>query len=152
VTPSPVTPFSAISVQAAWRGLSSPASSLTSPRRSFKILRSDVSSDANFRERFTREADLASAPSRQHIVGVHDRGDYHGQLWIAMEYIDGLDTAHLMEQRYPASMPVEIVTAIVTAVASALDYAHRRGLLHRHVKPANIILAHIEDLSNSESY
>lgn len=85
-------------------------------------------------------------------MGVHDRGDYHGQLWIAMEYIDGLDTAHLMEQRYPASMPVEIVTAIVTAVASALDYAHRRGLLHRHVKPANIILAHIEDLSNSESY
>ena len=61
-----------------------------------------------------------------------------------MDYIDGTDSAHLLEQRYPAGMPVDLVVPIVTAVASALDYAHKKGLLHRDVKPANIIVADLD--------
>ncbi len=108
------------------------------------MLRADISSDPSFRERFIREADLAAGLRHPHIVGIHDRGEHDGQLWIAMDHIDGTDTAQLIEQRYPAGMPVDLVLRIVTAVASALDYAHRKGLLHRDVKPANIVVADLE--------
>ncbi|WP_396929169.1 serine/threonine-protein kinase [Mycolicibacterium sp.] len=115
------------------------------PRQdALKVLRADISSDPSFRERFIREADLAAGLRHPHIVGIHDRGEHDGQLWIAMDYIDGTDTAQLIEQRYPVGMPVDLVLRIVTAVASALDYAHRKGLLHRDVKPANIVVADLE--------
>src|SRR6478672_5385395 len=106
-----------------------------------KVLRPDVSSDTSFHERFIREADLAAALWHPHIVGIHDRGEHDGQLWIAMDYIDGTDVAQLIQQRYPAGMPTDVALPIITAVASALDYAHKKGLLHRDVKPANIIVA-----------
>lgn len=117
------------------------------PRRrdALKLLGRDISADHAFRDRFLREADLASTLSHQHIVGVHDRGEDRGQLWIAMDYIDGEDAAQLLRRRYPAGMPVELVTAIVTAVGSALDYAHSSGLLHRDVKPANILLSNADN-------
>jgi serine/threonine-protein kinase len=116
------------------------------PRRdALKLLVSDVSTDPTFRERFLREADLASTLWHPHIVGVHDRGEYHGQLWISMDYVDGEDAGSLITQRYPGGMPQELVTTIVIAVASALDYAHKKGLLHRDVKPANILLTHVDD-------
>lgn len=114
-------------------------------RDALKLLGRDISADRNFRERFLREANLASTLSHQHIVGVTDRGEDSGQLWIAMDYIDGEDAAQLLSRRYPAGMPVELVAAIVTAVGSALDYAHSKGLLHRDVKPANILLANADD-------
>ena len=115
------------------------------PRQdALKVLRPDVSSDTSFRERFIREADLAAGLRHPHIVGIHDRGEHDGQLWIAMDYIDGTDAAQLMQQRYPAGMPAELAIPIITAVASALDYAHKKGLLHRDVKPANIIVADLD--------
>ena len=115
------------------------------PRQdALKVLRHDLSSDTSFRERFIREADLAAGLRHPHIVGIHDRGDYNGQLWIAMDYIDGTDAAQLIQQRYPAGMPADLAIPIVTAVASALDYAHKKGLLHRDVKPANIIVADLD--------
>jgi serine/threonine-protein kinase len=115
------------------------------PRRdALKVLRPDVSSDASYRERFVREADLAAGLRHSHIVGIHDRGEYNSQLWIAMDYIEGTDAAQFMERRYPAGMPTDLVAHIVTAVASALDYAHKKGLLHRDVKPANMIVADID--------
>src|SRR5882672_5071807 len=62
------------------------------PRQeALKVLRPDISSDPSFRERFIREADLAAGLRHSHIVGVHDRGEYEGQLWIAVDYIDGTD-------------------------------------------------------------
>ncbi|GJO55276.1 protein kinase [Mycobacterium marinum] len=111
------------------------------PRRdALKVLPPDVSADTAFRERFQREADLAATLFHPHIVGVHDRGEFNGQLWISMDYIEGTDAAALIRSQYPAGMPVAEVVAVVTAVAGALDYAHQRGLLHRDVKPANILL------------
>jgi serine/threonine protein kinase len=116
------------------------------PRRdALKLLPHDWSIDAEYRARFNREADLASTLWHPHIVGVHDRGEEDGQLWISMDFVDGLDAARLLADRYPAGMPVEEVARIVTAVASALDYAHKHGLLHRDVKPDNIMMTHLDD-------
>jgi len=110
-----------------------------------KILPADVSADPEFRGRFNREADLAASLFHPHIVGVHDRGEFEGQLWITMDYVEGTDAGQLMKAHYPNGMPEHDVCAIVTAVAGALDYANQRGLLHRDVKPANILLTEPED-------
>ena len=110
-----------------------------------KLLPHDWSADAEYRARFNREADLASTLWHPHIVGVHDRGEEEGQLWISIDFVDGLDAARLLADRYPAGMPVYEVARIVTAVASALDGAHKQGLLHRDVKPANIMMTHLDD-------
>ncbi len=111
------------------------------PRRdALKVLPSDVCADNEYRQRFNREADLAATLWHPHIVGVHDRGDVEGQIWISMDYVDGTDAAELLRDRYPNGMPKEEVLNIITSVAEALDYAHQQGLLHRDVKPANIML------------
>jgi serine/threonine-protein kinase len=112
------------------------------PRRdALKVLPASVSADSEYRERFNREADIAATLWHPHIVGVHDRGDFDGQLWISMDYVDGTDAARLLREEYPNGMPKAEVADIVAAVADALDYAHERDLLHRDVKPANILLA-----------
>jgi serine/threonine-protein kinase len=116
------------------------------PRRDvIKVLAEAVTADPEFRERFNREADLAATLWHPHIVGVHDRGEFDGQLWISMDYVEGTDAARLVREGYQDGMPIEEVCAILQAVAGALDYAHDRGLLHRDVKPANILLTHPED-------
>lgn len=123
------------------------------PRRdALKILRPELSTDPDFRARFIREADLAAALTHPHIVTVHDRGEYDGQLWIATAYVDGTDAAHLLRERYPAGMPADEATTITTAIAAALDYAHGRGLLHRDVKPANILLSHPDHTGQRQIY
>jgi serine/threonine protein kinase len=111
------------------------------PRRdAVKILPGELTENLEFRQRFNREADLAASLYNEHIVGIHDRGEYEGQLWISMDYVEGTDAAQLLRQ-YPSGMPKADVVEIISAVADALDYAHSRGLLHRDVKPANILLS-----------
>src|ERR1700730_13472097 len=111
------------------------------PRRdALKILPSEYTANLEFRERFNREADLAASLYNEHIVGIHDRGEYEGQLWISMDYVEGTDAAKLLRSQYPSGMPQKDVVEIISAVGDALDYAHARGLLHRDVKPANILL------------
>jgi Protein kinase domain len=105
-----------------------------------KVLPTEVTADPEYRERFEREAELAAGLSHPHIVGIHDRGEFEGQFWISMEYVAGADVARLLRDQFPGGMPVEDAMAIINAVASALDYAHHRGLLHRDVKPANILV------------
>jgi serine/threonine protein kinase len=105
-----------------------------------KVLPADVSGDPDYRARFHREADLASKLWHPNIVSVHDRGDHDGQLWISMDFVDGVDAGRLLAERFSSGMPIDEVAAIVTEVAGALDYAHKQGLLHRDVKPANIII------------
>jgi serine/threonine-protein kinase len=115
------------------------------PRRdALKVLPATVSADSEYRERFNREADIAATLWHPHIVGVHDRGDFNGQIWISMDYVEGTDAARLRNDRYPNGMPKHEVFEIVAAVADALDYAHQRNLLHRDVKPANILLGYPE--------
>jgi serine/threonine protein kinase, bacterial len=116
------------------------------PRRdALKVLAKGMTADDEFRERFNREADLAATLFHPHIVAVHDRGEFEGQLWIAMDYVEGTDAARLVKERYRNGMSEHDVGAIIDAVAAALDYAHMRGMLHRDVKPANILLTHPEE-------
>jgi serine/threonine-protein kinase len=111
------------------------------PRQdALKVLGSAVSSDDEYRQRFNLEADMVATLSNPHIVTIYDRGAFDDKLWIAMEYIDGTDASRLLAERYPYGMPPDEVVRIITGVAEALDYAHGRGLLHRDVKPANILL------------
>lgn len=105
-----------------------------------KVLPANFTADPEYRGRFLREADLAAGLSHPSIVGVHDRGEFEGQFWITMEYVAGTDASRLLRSKYPGGIPLEEVVPIITAVGSALDYAHHRGLLHRDVKPANILL------------
>jgi serine/threonine-protein kinase len=115
------------------------------PRRdALKVLPTSVSADSEYRERFNREADIAATLWHPHIVGVHDRGEFDGQLWISMDYVEGTDAARLLRDVYPNGMPEPDVAGIISAVAEALDYAHQRNLLHRDVKPANILVAQPE--------
>jgi serine/threonine protein kinase len=81
----------------------------------------------------------------EHHPRHNDRGDHDGQLWIAIDYVDGADAGHILSSRNPAGMPVDLATKIVTSVAEALDYSHRQGLLHRDVKPANIMVTDPDD-------
>jgi serine/threonine-protein kinase len=79
------------------------------PRRNaLKILSADLSADPEYRARFNREADLASTLYHPHIVGVHDRGECNGQLWLSMDFVDGHDAGRLLASRYPAGMPVDM--------------------------------------------
>jgi serine/threonine protein kinase, bacterial len=115
------------------------------PRRdALKVLAASVSADDEYQQRFNREADIAATLWHPHIVGVHDRGEYQGQIWISMDYVEGTDAARMLREHHPNGMPKAEVAKIISAVADALDYAHQRDLLHRDVKPANILLAHPE--------
>ena len=103
-----------------------------------KVLSEELSRDDHFRARFLREADLAATLDHPNIVAVYTRGKTEdGKLWIAMQYVDGSDAER--ETRRGRMTP-QRATHIVGEVAKALDYAHRRQLLHRDVKPANFLL------------
>jgi serine/threonine protein kinase len=110
-----------------------------------KVLRADLSTDASFQHRFIREADRASQLWHPHIVAVHDRGEFDGRLWIAMDYINGPNFSDVLAQHSGAGLPPAQVLAVVSAVGAALDHAHHRGVLHRDVKPANIMVSHPDD-------
>jgi serine/threonine protein kinase, bacterial len=111
------------------------------PRQdALKVLPAQWTADPDYRERFLREADLTASLSHPNILGVHDRGEHDGQLWISMDYVGGTDASKLVREHHPEGLPASQALEIVTAVASALDYAHQQGLLHRDIKPANILL------------
>ena len=92
------------------------------PRRDvIKVLAEAVTADGEFRERFNREADLAATLWHPHIVGVHDRGEYHGQFWITMDFVEGTDAARLL-QDYPGGglPPEDVVTPPLTVAGPAI--------------------------------
>ncbi|MGW5383639.1 serine/threonine-protein kinase [Nocardia sp. NPDC003963] len=111
------------------------------PRRvALKTLNDSVGADSEFRARFIREADLAARLSHPNVVAIHDRGVQDECLWIAMQYVSGSDAAQLIEDQPRGLDPYRAVD-IVTAAARGLDAAHEAGLLHRDVKPANILVS-----------
>jgi serine/threonine-protein kinase len=104
-----------------------------------KVLSSELSQDPQFRARFLREADLAATLDHPNVVTVYTRGETEeGQLWIAMQYVAGSDANKELDE---GRMTARRAGHIVSEVAKALDYAHRRKLIHRDVKPANFLLA-----------
>lgn len=108
------------------------------PRQdALKILEADLSGDRHFVERFSCEMELAADVRHPHIVGLHHRVTHEG---MSMDFADGTDCGRLLQERYPDGMPVAEALEILGVVADALDSAHARGLFHRDVKPANILL------------
>src|SRR6476469_5298130 len=75
-----------------------------------KILSPTSTADTEFRARFIREAELAATLRHPHIVGVLDRGEYDGRLWISMDYVDGIDAGPLIKESYPGGMPEQDVS------------------------------------------
>ncbi|WP_327141872.1 protein kinase domain-containing protein [Nocardia sp. NBC_01327] len=102
-----------------------------------KLLNREMVFDKEVRARFEREADLVAQLDHHNIVTVYDRGLEDGQLWISMQYVDGVDASGVT----PQTLPPERAVQIVAETGDALDYAHRNEVLHRDVKPANILLA-----------
>ncbi|WP_239655278.1 serine/threonine-protein kinase [Mycobacterium riyadhense] len=103
-----------------------------------KLLTRAMTDDDNVRARFLREADHVARLDHPNIVAVYDRGDQDGQLWIAMQYINGSDAAAAVRE---GPLPTARALRIVAETAKALDFAHAADMLHRDVKPANILLA-----------
>ncbi|WP_307593038.1 serine/threonine protein kinase [Nocardia salmonicida] len=110
------------------------------PRRTaMKLLNRELFFDNEIRARFEREADLVAQLEHPNIVTVYDRGVENDQLWISMRYIDGSDASSLPSPVDPAR-----AVRIVAETAAALDFAHSRGVLHRDVKPANILIEPVD--------
>ncbi len=103
-----------------------------------KLLNPALTDNEDVRARFLREADVVARLEHNNIVAVHDRGTHDDQLWIAMQYIEGTDAAEPLRN---GPMQPDRAVRIVGETADALDYAHELGVLHRDVKPANILLA-----------
>ena len=108
-----------------------------------KLMSEELSRNEVYRQRFNAEADLASQIQHDSVVrvydrGVHDDGEDAGRLWLAMEYIDGRDLADILAGE--TRLPVDRAVGLVERVASGLDAIHAKGLLHRDVKPANILV------------
>ncbi|MEV0360223.1 protein kinase [Nocardia sp. NPDC050697] len=102
-----------------------------------KLLNRELFTHTEVRARFEREADLVAQLDHPSIVAVYDRGTEDGQLWISMQYVDGVDAGTVDVTELPPERAVQIIEG----VAAALDYAHSMGILHRDVKPGNIMLA-----------
>jgi len=102
-----------------------------------KILSGSAAEDADYRRRFEREARIGAHLDNPHIAPIHRFGEYAGRLYLDMAYIPGVDLARLV--RSSAMEPVEAVE-LTSQIAEALDAAHAAGLVHRDVKPANIIM------------
>lgn len=103
-----------------------------------KVVRPDVAADEQFRDRFRRECQAAVAFEHPHAVTIYDAGEDRGRLYVAMRYVDGPNLAQILDVEGPLD-PARAVS-IIEHVGAALAAAHARGLLHRDVKPANVLV------------
>lgn len=103
-----------------------------------KVLTAEVGADPAYRQRFTREARLAAQLRGPHTVPIHGFGELDGRLYLDMALIEGVDGAELL--RRAGRLAPEAAVRIVAQAAVALDAAHRIGLVHRDVKPSNLMV------------
>jgi predicted Ser/Thr protein kinase len=110
-----------------------------------KVIRSDLAADPEFRRRFEDEADAAASIEHTNVLPIYETGEYRGLLYLAMRYIDGIDLRQWLIEN--GSMPPARAANVVLQVGKALDAAHAKGLIHRDVKPGNVLLSpqHGED-------
>ncbi|MFF8960736.1 serine/threonine-protein kinase [Streptomyces sp. NPDC014894] len=113
-----------------------------------KLLAPELARNDTFRKRFTHESRVAAAIDHPHIVPVFEAGETEGLLYIAMRYVAGQDLRALLNREGP--LPVATAIRVGAQVASALDAAHSHNLVHRDVKPGNILVAEGTDSDHPE--
>jgi serine/threonine-protein kinase len=104
-----------------------------------KSLKPSIAADSGFAKRFEREARFMASFQHENILNVYDLVKDRGTMHIVMEYVQGIDLHELLERA--TRLPVDVAALIALRVARALDYAHFRGVIHRDVKPANIMVS-----------
>jgi Protein kinase domain len=108
-----------------------------------KLLSPALATDQSFQERFIRESQLAASLDHPNIIPIYDAGEAEGFLYIAMRHVDGPDLGAVLEKEGPLALGQALF--YIEQVASALDQAHSQGLVHRDVKPANVLIARPAD-------
>src|SRR5882672_295247 len=103
-----------------------------------KLLAPELAGDIRFRERFLRESRLAASLDHPGIIPIYDAGEVGGQLYIAMRLVEGTDLKRLLAEE--GVLAPERTLRLLEQVADALDAAHERGLVHRDVKPSNVLV------------
>jgi protein kinase-like protein len=105
-----------------------------------KLVSPDLAQDDRFRERFARETELAISLEHPNVIPIHDAGDLDGRVYLTMRLVEGTDLRALLRAR--GALEPARALAICRQVANALDAAHAKGLVHRDVKPSNVLLDH----------
>ncbi|MEU6091951.1 serine/threonine-protein kinase [Streptomyces sp. NPDC047085] len=113
-----------------------------------KLLAPELARNDTFRKRFTHESRVAAAIDHPHIVPVFEAGETDGVLYIAMRFVAGSDLRQFIDRHGP--LPFADAVRIAAQVASALDAAHEHGLVHRDVKPGNVLVARGADREHPE--
>jgi hypothetical protein len=103
-----------------------------------KLLAVELAEDDSFRERFLRESRIAASIDHPNVVPIHDAGEAEGVLYIAMRHVEDTDLRGLLRAEGP--LELDRAVAIAVQIAGALEAAHRRDLVHRDVKPANVLV------------
>ncbi|RKX68988.1 hypothetical protein DRP53_09500 [candidate division WOR-3 bacterium] len=105
-----------------------------------KVLHEHLAQDENFIKRFEREAKAAASLKHENIVDIIDYGREEGRYFIAMEYVDGRSLKSILDQIH--EVPIEVALKITSDVLKGLEYAHKKGVIHRDIKPGNILLSY----------
>ncbi len=103
-----------------------------------KVIAPDLAGDGSFRERFKSESRIAVSLRHPNVVPIHHAGEEGGLLFVTMDLVDGPDLRQLLSARGP--LDPEPAISILEQIASALDVAHSRGLVHRDIKPGNVLI------------
>src|SRR5687767_3629522 len=107
-------------------------------RVALKLIATELAEDPGFRERFQRESRVAASLDHPNVIPIHHAGEEDGAPYITMRYVEGTDLRRLITEH--GGLNPQVVGSIVSQTAAALDAAHARGLVHRDVKPANILI------------
>src|SRR5207253_6337917 len=120
----------------------------TGRRIALKLLAPELARDERFRRRFLRETELAASLDHPHVVPIIASGEKEGTLYLAMLYVEGADLRKVL--RREGRLEPERALDLIAQVAKALDMAHKAGLVHRDVKPGNILVA--EEAEGEHAY